>query len=451
MKTNHKIQDRISKLYFEKGSSPILMIAWLLLAFHVGCSDEFMYDDQMSVQKNGRPQLSSNFQQNHPISDQFFLDKNALTERGVQSFLERSPYGRSWLADYKVSGKKTSSMIYHVAQAKGLNPILLLSRMQVEASLISASSRPAQHLIDRAMGCGCPDGQACQANYLGLENQIYCAAQKFRELYNLSANGTGWWRKGLGKSTLDPIWIVPESHASAALYAYTPWVLKGSGGTWLAWKTAQLFDEHARSMGIDRDNSQDRGNGNPLNLWGQSGESCGQFSDVSSNHPGFGSIEAIAARGWISGCRESQFCPEDSLTRAQAATVIAKALSLNTGSSSSLGDLQGHWAKSKIEAVISAGIMNGCTADLFCPDEVLSRAQAAVIIAKMGYLSSNRASKFRDVRFDHWARPYIAALEERGHIGGCSSDEFCLNSPTRRWIFVTWLGNVLDVEEKTCR
>ena len=424
-----------------------LLVALCFTLLHTACSDEFMVEDYSSSQKNNRPRVISTFQQNHPISDSFFNDKAALSQGAVQLFLERSPYGRSWLADYTISGQKASTMIYNVAQSKGLNPILLLSRLQVEASLISANSRPSQYLIDRAMGCGCHDGQACQASYLGLENQILCAAQKFRGLYNKSADGSGWWRKGLGKSSLDHIWIVPESHATAALYAYTPWVLKGSGGTWLAWKTAQLFDEHARTEGLDRlDRSQGSSNG-----WGSSGDHCGSFSDVNSSHPGFGWIEAASEQGWVSGCGGDLFCPDESLTRAQAAHILTQALGLSNGSNSRLTDLQGHWAKESIQAVISAEIMSGCTADRFCPDETLTRAQAAVIVAKAGLLSSDRSSSFKDVPYDHWARPFIAALEDKNYIGGCSRDEFCLDAPTRRWLFVTWLGQILSLEKYRCR
>ena len=57
--------------------------------------------------------------------------------------------------------------------------------------------------------------------------------------------------KGLPKDTLDYYRIVPESHATAALYAYTPWVLQGSGGTWLAWSIARQFDRHVTDWNLD--------------------------------------------------------------------------------------------------------------------------------------------------------------------------------------------------------
>ena len=218
-----------------------LLFASLIL----GCSDEFMSEDFMSVDKTGRPQVSGTFQQNHPLSDQFFNDKTALSKSAVQSFLERSPYGRSWLADYTISGQKASDMIYQVAQSKELNPILLLSRLQVEASLISSTTRPAQHLIDRAMGCGCHDGQACQANYLGLENQITALHRSFAAcITNLSMAQVGGERD----------WVSPHStrfglslRAMRAPRSMPTRLGYSKAADVARWKTAKLFDEHVRT------------------------------------------------------------------------------------------------------------------------------------------------------------------------------------------------------------
>ena len=396
-------------------------------------------------EKSGRSGVASAFSQNQPLSDAFFLDSEALSAAGVQAFLERSPYGlRSWLADHQIDGRPASAMIYDVAQSAGVNPILLLSRMQVEASLIASSSRPAQHLIDRAMGCGCPDGQRCDLGYLGLKNQLRCAASKFRELYDLSATGEGWWLRGVGKESLDGYWIVPKNHATAALYAYTPWVLVGSGGTWLAWKMARKFDLHVTDLGLDQLGREGGGSGG--------GDFCGEFVDLPASHPGFGAVEAAAAAGWISGCTADRFCPEETLTRAQAASVLRSALNLGKPwFSEPPRDAAGHWAQEAIEAVVGAGIMTGCGEKLFCPDATLSRAEAAVVVAKAGQISSNRASAFSDVPADHWASPSIAGLHEQGYIGGCSATEFCLDAPMRRWIFVTWLADVRGLAKKSCR
>jgi len=403
------------------------------------CADlDSDYTGEELAEKNTaqRPRVSGSFSQSNPMSDAFFNDTDAVSIDQVQRFLERSPYGRSWLADYTIGGKRASQHVHEVAVSKGLNPILLLSRMQVEASLISANSRPAQHLIDRAMGCGCPDGYACDPSYLGLRNQISCAATKFRELSDMSADGTGWWLKGVARNSEDGYRIVPQSHATAALYAYTPWVLIGSGGTWLAWKTAQLFDQYIAE-------ELQPGSGGSVG--------CGQFSDLPEDHPGFSSVEAATRKAWISGCGGGRFCPEDSLTRAQAASVLKSAYELPPAGSAGLSDTAGHWAEQTINAVVASGLMSGCAEGRFCPDEELSRAQAAALLAKAAQVNGPSQSLFSDVPSDHWASRAISGLYERDYIGGCGDGQFCPDLPARRWIFITWLVNVERVEKVSCR
>src|SRR5688572_7075226 len=93
------------------------------------------------------------------MSDEQFVAFDLVTVDELQAFFEDSPYrNRSWLADYRVAdGRTAAEAIVDVAAAEGVNPMLLVSRMQVEQSLVSKSVRPSQYKIDRALGCGCPD------------------------------------------------------------------------------------------------------------------------------------------------------------------------------------------------------------------------------------------------------------------------------------------------------
>jgi hypothetical protein len=52
------------------------------------------------------------------------------------------------------------------------------------------------------------------------------------------------------------------------------------------------------------------------------------FSDVTSNHPLFRYVEAIARAGIAGGCGGGAFCPDASLTRGQMAVFLAVALGL---------------------------------------------------------------------------------------------------------------------------
>lgn len=195
--------------------------------------------------------VSATFDQNFVFTDALLTDSLSLTTAEVQTFLEATPYGtRSWLASYRSGGYSAAEMVVEAAVRYGVNPIVLLARMQVETSLVSKTSAPTQRLIDRALGCGCPDGGSCNTAYSGLRRQLDCGAKTLRRWYDASLAGTGEWLKGRTKSTLDRKRVTPISHATATLYAYTPWVLVGSGGTWLAWNVTRKYVRHAAETNL---------------------------------------------------------------------------------------------------------------------------------------------------------------------------------------------------------
>jgi hypothetical protein len=190
------------------------------------------------------------FDQNNVLTDVLMTDSVSMTAAELQSFFEKSPYGnRSWLAGHKVNGVSAAQFVFDAATAQKIHPLVLVARMQVESSLVSKTTAPTQRLIDRALGCGCPDGAACSTQYKGLDKQLQCGAKTLRKWFDASVAGTGEWRKGKAGRTLDPRTVTPANHATATLYAYTPWVLVGSGGNWLVWNVTRKYVRHAEAMG----------------------------------------------------------------------------------------------------------------------------------------------------------------------------------------------------------
>lgn len=190
--------------------------------------------------------LPASFDQNFVVTDALLTDAFAMTAEDVQAFFEDNPYGtRSWLASYRADGVSAAEMVVEAAAAHEINPVILIARMQVETSLVSKTTAPTARLLDRALGCGCPDGGSCNPSYSGLRSQLDCGARTLRRWYDASIAGDGQWIKGRTKSTLDSKRVTPTSHATATFYAYTPWVLVGSGGTWLAWNVTRKYVRHA--------------------------------------------------------------------------------------------------------------------------------------------------------------------------------------------------------------
>ncbi len=197
-----------------------------------------------------RKNVPSSFHREWIMSDAFLNASRAVTADQVQNFLEHTPYGtRSWLANATYNGRSFARILTSVAVQSGINPIVLLARMQVEQSLVSPTSTPSSSRTDWAFGCGCADGQARNEAYRGLNNQLQCAADVLRDMYDRSVAGTGWGGAGLSRSTSDPITVMPANHATAANYAYTPWVLEGQGGAWLTWNVTRRYYSHFKTLG----------------------------------------------------------------------------------------------------------------------------------------------------------------------------------------------------------
>jgi hypothetical protein len=209
---------------------------------------DFVVDEESSGKADGVP---ASFDRNHVLDEEFFLRGDALDADEIQQFLAESPYGtRCWLADEWIGELRFADALATTSTTAGLNPIVLLARMQVEKGLISKTSRPAQSKIDHALGCGCPDGSGCSDSYAGLDNQLDCAAEVFVEQHDGSVDETGEWRVGRSKKSLDGYWVKPVNHATAAMYGYTPWVLPGSGGNWLVWNVTRKFVRHSEALGF---------------------------------------------------------------------------------------------------------------------------------------------------------------------------------------------------------
>jgi hypothetical protein len=204
---------------------------------------------QWDTSGKGDTGISATFDRHLVVSDAVFTDTESISVADVQWFFENTPYGgRSWLAGERINGTSAAEAVVAAARAKGINPIMLLGRMQIEKSLIS-KPRPSQAQVNAALGCGCPDYRRCNPAYSGLDRQLNCAADTFEEHYTASRNGDGRYRVGITAKTLDNLSITSRSHATSSLYAYTPWVLTGRGGNWLAWNITRKFLKHLDDAG----------------------------------------------------------------------------------------------------------------------------------------------------------------------------------------------------------
>lgn len=105
------------------------------------------------------------------------------------------------------------------------------------------------------------------------------------------------------------------------------------------------------------------------------------FTDLAP-HWALGYAEAAREAGLVSGFTPERFGPDEVLTRAQAAALVARALGLAPAEGTSpFADTRGHWAEAQIGAVAARGIATGDARD-FRPDDPVTNAEGAVILVR---------------------------------------------------------------------
>ena len=117
------------------------------------------------------------------------------------------------------------------------------------------------------------------------------------------------------------------------------------------------------------------------------GEPSGRFADVRTDRPWAAHIERSVEMGITEECLVGDppiFCPDASVTRGQAASLLVKAFDLPEGLDSGFKDLRGVKNSPDINALAASNITNGCSTDplLYCPSRNITRAEMATLLAR---------------------------------------------------------------------
>jgi regulation of enolase protein 1 (concanavalin A-like superfamily) len=169
------------------------------------------------------------------------------------------------------------------------------------------------------------------------------------------------------------------------------------------------------------------------------------FLDVAPSSPHARAIDEVARAGITLGCAPRRFCPDERLTRAQMASLIARALSLTPQGGVPFGDVSRTSPHAgNIAALASLGVVKGCDPQHYCPGRSVSRAQMASVIARGFGLTANGSHPgFRDVN-GGVHEPAIRALADAGISLGCGDGRFCGEQPVSRAQFASLLHRTTE-------
>jgi uncharacterized delta-60 repeat protein len=182
---------------------------------------------------------------------------------------------------------------------------------------------------------------------------------------------------------------------------------------------------------------------------------CG-FLDVATGNQFHEDICSVAQAGITAGCGGGNYCPDDSITRAQMPVFLLKAEHgidyVPPACHGAFPDvpcpsLFADW----IEQLASEGITAGCGGGLYCPSSSVTREQMAAFLLKTqhgtGYVPPDCQGVFGDVACPSQFANWIEALYGEEITGGCQASPllYCPDRPNNRGQMAVFLRKTFAI------
>ncbi|MNI64454.1 Endo-1,4-beta-xylanase A precursor [compost metagenome] len=165
------------------------------------------------------------------------------------------------------------------------------------------------------------------------------------------------------------------------------------------------------------------------------------FADL-EGHWAKGDIELMSNKLVINGTGDGTFVPDQSITRAEFAVLISRALGLPTESvTGDFSDVsETDWYAGAVQAASEMGIIQGLGDGTFQPNALITREQAAAMILRAAAISGKAPAatgitleQFSDSSsVSSWATHSIKQAVASGLIQGETSDRFAPKSKVNR-------------------
>lgn len=154
---------------------------------------------------------------------------------------------------------------------------------------------------------------------------------------------------------------------------------------------------------------------------------------------------------YISGYTDGTFRPDNTITRGEAATIIAKLDGIDgiNEYKSAFNDVADNaWYKNYVGFANEKGYISGYENDTFKPENPITRAEFTAIIYNYTHIykpskPSKEKSHYSDVTSDHWAAGYINAMALSGLISGYADGTFKPNNTITRAEAITMINKAL--------
>lgn len=179
------------------------------------------------------------------------------------------------------------------------------------------------------------------------------------------------------------------------------------------------------------------------------------FNDVTPISPWIGPdyIRVIYQNGITSGCGGGNYCPFNMVTRAEMAVFLLRAKLGGSytppPASHYFTDMAGHWAEAWADDLYRRGIAAGCSGGVYCPSNMITRAELSVLLLRGKYGASYSPPvvpiSFSDTQ-SHWARYWIQNIKSLEISDGCTATTFCPDAPLSRQDMAALLVKAFNIQ-----
>lgn len=151
---------------------------------------------------------------------------------------------------------------------------------------------------------------------------------------------------------------------------------------------------------------------------------------------------------YVIGYPEGDVRPQANITRAEAVTILFRLLNddvreANLATENNFADVnEGDWFNTAVSTLAALDIVNGRTETEFMPNEYITRAEFAAIFARFSEEEYSVADEFTDVQ-GHWAEDEIHEAAAYGWIMGYEDNSFRPNQRITRAEAMTLINRVL--------
>ncbi|MGB8956588.1 MAG: S-layer homology domain-containing protein [Tumebacillaceae bacterium] len=172
-----------------------------------------------------------------------------------------------------------------------------------------------------------------------------------------------------------------------------------------------------------------------------------QFPDVLASYYAKPSIESLATRMVINGFEDGTFRPNDTVTRAEFATMLVKALGLKSKSvtSGTFSDVAvDNWFAANVSTAYDAGLIAGKGDGKFAPNDLITHQEMASMVARaLRFAGGNTTVTAQDRSellgqlavsntISDWAKDSVALCLKNSILTGNTRQHFTPNTPADR-------------------